>query len=78
MQLDAVAARGVNQRELAGVPLDEGFGFRRDEEVLVETRVRLADLSVSVLDEQPVPLFAGAPGEIESDDDASIREPVAP
>ena len=78
MELDTLAARGVNPRELAGVPLDEGFGFRRNEEVLVETRARLADLGVAVLDEQPVPLFAGTPGEIESDDDASIREPVSP
>src|SRR5262245_57023611 len=32
--------------ELAGVPLDEGFGFRRDVEVLLEAGVRLADLEV--------------------------------
>jgi hypothetical protein len=31
------------------MPLDEGFGFRRDVEVLVEAAVRLADLGVSVL-----------------------------
>jgi len=33
------------------VPFDEGFGFRRDVEVLVEAGVRLADLGVSALDE---------------------------
>ena len=37
--------------ELAGVPFDEGFGFRRDVEVLVEAGVRLANLGVSELDE---------------------------
>ena len=37
--------------EVAGVPFDEGFGFRRDVEVLVEAGVRLADLGVSELDE---------------------------
>jgi hypothetical protein len=36
---------------LPGVPLDEGFGFRRDAEVLVEGGVRVADLGVCVLDE---------------------------
>ena len=35
------------QVKLAGVPFDEGFGFRRDVEVLVEAGVRLADISVS-------------------------------
>jgi hypothetical protein len=36
----------LGPRELAGVPFDEGFGFRRDLrdlEVLVDTRARLAD-----------------------------------
>src|SRR5262249_9158988 len=54
-----------------------GFGFRRDVEVLVEAGVRLADLGVSVLDQQPVPLGALAAREVEADDDASIREPVS-
>ena len=39
------------QVRLAGVPFDEGFGFRRDVEVLLEAGVRLADLGVSELDE---------------------------
>ena len=30
--------------ELAGVPFDEGFGFRRDVEVLLEAGVRLASI----------------------------------
>ena len=34
------------------MPFHEGFGFRRDVEVLVEAPVRLADLGVSTLDEQ--------------------------
>jgi hypothetical protein len=37
--------------ELAGVPFDESFGFRRDEEVLVEAGVRLANLGVAELDD---------------------------
>jgi hypothetical protein len=49
VELDSVLAGGLGPRELAGVPLDEGFGFRRDVEVLVEAAVRLADLGVSVL-----------------------------
>src|SRR5690606_32441005 len=46
-------------------------------EVLVEAGVRLADLGFSELDEQPVALAARAAGEVEADDDASIREPVS-
>jgi hypothetical protein len=63
--------------ELAGVPFDEGFGFRRDVEVLVAAGVRLADLGVSELDEEPIAFAARAAGEVEADDDASIREPVS-
>jgi hypothetical protein len=77
VELDAAAAGGVGPGELPGVPFDEGFGFRRDVEVLVEPGVRLADLGVSVLDQQPEPLVAGAAGEVEADDDASVREPVS-
>jgi len=51
VDLDAIRAGGLGPSELAGVPFDEGFGFRRDVEVLVETGVRLADLGVSELDE---------------------------
>src|SRR3970040_2207981 len=47
VQLDAALAPGLGPGELAGVPFDEGFGFRRDVEVLVEAGVRLADLGVS-------------------------------
>ena len=57
--------------------LTKALGFRRDVEVLVEAGVRLADLGVAVLDQQPVPLGALAAGEVEADDDASIREPVS-
>jgi hypothetical protein len=56
---------------MAGVPLDEGFGFRRDEQVLVETGVLLPDLGVAALDDQPEPLVANATREVEADDDAS-------
>jgi hypothetical protein len=63
--------------ELAGVPFDEGFGLRRDEEVLVQTGVRLADLGVPELDDQPIALTARAAGEVEANDDASIRELVS-
>ena len=51
VELDAVVAGGFRPGELTGVPFDEGFGLGRDEEVLVEARVRLADLGVSVLDQ---------------------------
>ncbi|MCI0543642.1 MAG: hypothetical protein L0Z49_04235 [Actinobacteria bacterium] len=40
------------------MPFDERFGFRRDIEILVEAGVGLADLGVSVLDQQPEPLAA--------------------
>src|SRR5258705_7049441 len=76
VELDAAVAGAFGPGELAGVPFDEGFGFRRDIEVLVEAGVRLADLGVSVLNQQPVPLAAMEAGEVEADDDASIREPV--
>src|SRR5574341_1780350 len=51
VELDAALAGGLGPGELAGVPFDEGFGFRRDVEVLVEAGVRLANLGVSELDE---------------------------
>ena len=75
--MDALIASSLGPGELAGVPFDEGFGFRRDEEVLVEAGVGLADFGVSELDEQPVALTVRAAGEVEADDDASIWEPVS-
>src|SRR5512134_377427 len=77
VDLDAAVAGGLGPGELAGVPFDERFGFRRDVEILVEGGVRLADLGVSELYEQPVTLTPRATGEVEADDDASIREPVS-
>src|SRR5262245_13288716 len=77
VELDAALARGLGPGQLAGVPLDEGFGFGRDVEVLVEARVGFADLGVSELDEQPIALPARTAGEVEAEDDASIREPVS-
>ena len=50
VESDAVPAGGLGPGELAGMPLDEGFGFRRDVEVLIEARVCLADLGVSEFD----------------------------
>src|SRR5262249_10561967 len=51
VELDAALAGRLGPGELAGVPFDEGFGLRRDVEVL-GAGVRLADLGVSELDEQ--------------------------
>src|SRR5687767_6505058 len=51
VKLDAALTGRLGPRQLTGVPFDEGFGFSRDVEVLVEARVRLADLGVSELDE---------------------------
>src|SRR5262245_4108643 len=62
VELDATLAGGLGPRELAGVPFDEGFGFRRDVEVLVEPEVGLADLGVAELDEQPIALVVRAKG----------------
>src|SRR4029434_1350100 len=62
VELDAAVTGGLGPGELAGVPFDEGFGFRRDVEVLVEAGVRLADLGVSVLDQQPEALVAADAG----------------
>src|SRR5262245_15094802 len=77
VELDVAVAGGLGPGELAGVPFDEGVGFRRDVEILVEAGVRLADLGVSELEEEPIALTARAPGEIEADDDTSIRKPVS-
>jgi hypothetical protein len=76
MELNAAVARSLGPAEPAGMPLDEGFGFRRDEQVLVETGVLLADLGVAALDDQPVPFVANATREVEADDDAPLRELV--
>ena len=51
VELDAAVASGRGPGELAGVPFDEGFGFRCDVEIFVEAGVCLADLGVSELDE---------------------------
>lgn len=63
VELDAAVAGGLRPGLLTGVPLDEGLGFRGDVEVLVESRVGLADLGVPALDQQPVALAAGSAGE---------------
>src|SRR5262245_28427514 len=77
IELDAALAGGLSPRQLAGVPFDEGFGLRGDEEILVDARTRLADLGVSELDEEPIAFTVRAAGKVESDDDASIRKPVS-
>jgi hypothetical protein len=51
VELNASLASGLGPGELAGVPFDEGFSFRRDVEILIEAWVRLADLGISKLDE---------------------------
>ena len=51
VELDAALAGGFGPGELAGVPFDEGFGFRRDVEVLVQAGGRPSDPGVSELDE---------------------------
>src|SRR5688572_25964103 len=58
------------------MPPYEGFGFSRHAEVLVEPRGRLADLSLSALEEQPIAFATLAAGEVEADDDASLRKSV--
>jgi hypothetical protein len=63
VELDAAVASGFSPVELAGMPFDEGLGFRGDVEVFVEAGVLLADFGVGVLDQQPVPLAALAAGE---------------
>src|SRR5262245_57888023 len=44
IELDAALVRSLGPGELPRVPFDEGFGVRRDVEILVELGVRLADL----------------------------------
>ena len=46
VELDAAVARDNGPR-LAGVPFDEGFSIRRNEDVLIDAGIRLADLGVS-------------------------------
>src|SRR5262249_22013291 len=59
------------------MPLDEGLRVRGDLEVCVETGVRLADLRLAMLDQQPVPLVGPKSGEVEPNDDAPVRESLA-
>src|SRR5262245_5094740 len=75
-EIDAVVARGLGPAEPTRMPLDEGLGLRRDEQVLVETGVRLADLGFPMLDEQPVPFPRPVAGEVEADHDASVGQAV--
>jgi hypothetical protein len=65
VELDAAVAAGIGPGELTCVPFDEGFGVRRDVEILVEAGVFLADLGIPVLDQQPEPLAGPAAGEVE-------------
>ena len=71
--MDTAVADGLRPGDLARVPFDEGFGFRRDVEVFLEAGIRPADLGVFKLDEQPIALPARPAGEVEPEDDASIR-----
>ncbi len=76
-EFDAAFPDGFGPTELAGVPFDEGFGVCGDVQVLVQARVGLADLGVAELDQQPVALGRPTPGEVELNDDVSIREPIS-
>ena len=58
------------------MPLDEGFGVGGDVEVFVEAGVRLADLGLAVLEQQPVPLVGPEAREVEPDDHALVGESV--
>jgi hypothetical protein len=44
------------------VPFDEGFGVRRDVEVFLEAGIRLADLGIAELDEEPIAFTVRAAG----------------
>src|SRR5262249_28982053 len=75
VDLDAALAGGLGPGELAGVPFDEGFSFRRDAEVLVGAGTRLADVGLSTLDQQPVAFTPRTAGEVAAGDDAPNGEP---
>src|SRR5262245_8447763 len=75
MELDTILAGDLGPGEMPGVPFDEGLGLRGDAEVL-GSGVRLADLGVTELDEQPIALLASLAGEVEADDDTPVREPI--
>ena len=51
VQLNAALASRLGPGEMARVPFDEGFGFRRYEKVLLEAWVCLANLGLSKLDD---------------------------
>ena len=50
VELDTALRGGLGPCELAGVPFDEGFRFRRDVEVLFENRKSCSRVSVKVID----------------------------
>ena len=54
------------------MPLDERLGVGGDEEVFVQTGIRLADLGFAVFEQQPVPLMWPEAGEVEPDDNALV------
>ena len=56
------------------MPLEERLGVGGDEEVFVETRVDLADLSLAVFEQQPVPLMGPEAGEVQPNDHAPVGE----
>ena len=62
--------------ELPGVPLHERFSVGADVEVLVQSGIRLADLGLAVLEQQPVPLVGPEAGEVQPDDHALVRQSV--
>ena len=58
------------------MPLHERLGVGGDVEVFVQTGIRLADLGLAVLDQQPVPLVGPTAREVQPDDHALARESV--
>ena len=61
MELDPGVAGCLGPRQLPGVPLHERFGVGGDVEVLVQTGIRLADLGLAVLEQQPERSWARKP-----------------
>ncbi len=58
------------------MPLYERLGVGGDVEIFVQTGIRLADLGLAVLEQQPVPLAGPEAGEIQPDDNALVRKSV--
>src|SRR5262249_52958196 len=77
VELDPGVAGCLRPGELTGVPLHERLRVGGDVEVFVQSRIRLAELGLTVFEQQPVTLVRPEAREVPPDDHTPVGESVA-